>query len=105
MGQAGRERVSGGEVMTFAPVETAAPTAEQLAEYPGAYDSDELTVTYTVTACDGSLVLRRRKFPDSPLRPTITDQFISEDRLQIASSRSPFARVARARVHRRASAG
>ncbi|MGI8857497.1 MAG: serine hydrolase domain-containing protein [Thermomicrobiales bacterium] len=88
-----RERVSGGEVMAFASVDAAAPTAEQLASYPGVYHSDELDVAYTIAMRDDDLVLRRRKVPDSPLRPTIIDQFINQERLQIAFERDEDGQV------------
>jgi hypothetical protein len=57
------------------PVGAFAPTAAQLAEYVGAYRSDEAEVTYTVAVEEGRLVLKDRWRATTPLTPQYPDVF------------------------------
>jgi CubicO group peptidase (beta-lactamase class C family) len=60
--------------------ETAAPptlTPAQLAEYAGAYESEELKVTYTLTVVDGKLYYQRRRAPRTALSPARKDVFVA----------------------------
>ena len=83
-----------GKPMVYDAVPGAEPTLEQLAEYTGAYRSDELGTTYTVALHDGVLLLRRRKFRDSPLRPTIADAFqVESPGFQLTFTRDGRGRV------------
>jgi hypothetical protein len=65
----------------FDHVRTAAvkPTAEQLAEYAGAYASSEADATYKIAIENGQLVLRIDGWPDSTmnLSPSYKDAFMS----------------------------
>lgn len=63
------------EPTVFEYLETVNLTPAQLADYAGTYYSDELDTRYVVVVKDGKLMLRRRKFDDSPLRPTFADSF------------------------------
>jgi CubicO group peptidase (beta-lactamase class C family) len=59
-------------------VPAAAPTPAILAGYTGTYHSPELDVTYTLVLDNDTLTLRRRKFKDRPLHPTIADTFTDD---------------------------
>lgn len=61
--------------VSYDAVKVVVPTAEQLAEYAGAYYSDEIDSTYRVAVQDGKLVLLRKKYPPSSLQATFTDVF------------------------------
>jgi CubicO group peptidase (beta-lactamase class C family) len=63
------------EPTVFEYSETVSPTAAQLMEYAGTYYSEELDTRYTLIVKDGKLVLRRKKFDDSALKPTFADSF------------------------------
>ena len=62
-------------------VKPVAPTPEQLAEYAGAYYSDEIDATYRMAVQDGKLALLRKKFPQQTLQPTFGDSFNSSSLL------------------------
>jgi len=68
-------RVDDGKPEALQAVEVVAPTADQLAAYEGAYDSDELRVTYRFVLQDGELFLRHRNAPRDPLKPLLDDVF------------------------------
>ena len=53
----------------------AAPT--DVAAYVGAYRSPELDTAYEVVMREGQLWLKRRKFPDAAMTPTIADSFLA----------------------------
>lgn len=59
----------------FEPVEAASPTPDELNEYTGAFFSHELNVTYKFVVEDGKLFVKYRTAPESPLTPTIKDEF------------------------------
>jgi len=67
--------LEGSEPVVYEAVNSAAPTVEQLAEYTGAYYSDEIDSTYRVAMQDGKLTLLRKKFPAVPLQAAFTDAF------------------------------
>jgi hypothetical protein len=67
------------EPTVFEYTEAASPTLAQLAEYAGTYYSEELDVRYALIVKDGKLILRRKKFDDSALRPTFADSFTDPD--------------------------
>jgi hypothetical protein len=54
------------------------PTAAQLAEFAGAYRSDEIEAVYRMTLRDGTLRLERLKSQPSALDPIVTDTFSSQ---------------------------
>jgi CubicO group peptidase (beta-lactamase class C family) len=54
------------------------PTAAQLAEYPGAYVSQEIDPVYRISLQDGKLTLTRLKHKPDALRPTMRDVFAGE---------------------------
>jgi CubicO group peptidase (beta-lactamase class C family) len=67
--------LEGSPPITYEAVSSAAPTVEQLAEYSGAYYSDEIDSIYRVAVKEGKLTLLRKKFPPIPLQPAFTDAF------------------------------
>jgi len=67
--------LEGSPPVIYEAVNSAAPTVEQLAEYAGAYYSDEIDSTYRVAVEEGKLKLLRKKFPPVPLQPAFTDAF------------------------------
>lgn len=66
----------GGDVLERA--EPFMPTAAQLAEFAGAYRSDEIEAVYRMTLRDGTLRLERLKSQPSALDPIVTDTFSSQ---------------------------
>lgn len=52
-------------------------TSQRLADYAGAYVSDELDVQLTMVVREGKLVLQRRESEDAMLRPIYEDDFSS----------------------------
>jgi hypothetical protein len=67
--------LEGSPVIIYEAVKSVVPTAEQLAEYAGAYYSDEIDSTYRVALKDGKLTLLRKKYPPLPLQAAFTDAF------------------------------
>jgi CubicO group peptidase (beta-lactamase class C family) len=73
--------VAGVKTVTFSGeyaydrVETATPTAGELAQYAGRYYSPELDIYWTLEAGDDHLVAKRRKYVDSVLTPLFADAF------------------------------
>jgi CubicO group peptidase (beta-lactamase class C family) len=63
---------------TYKPVQLVSPSPEELGQYRGEFFSPELNVTYTFIIKEGKLWLEFRNAPDSPLNPTIKDEFINE---------------------------
>jgi CubicO group peptidase (beta-lactamase class C family) len=53
------------------------PTAAQLAEFAGAYRSDEIEALYRMTLRDGTLRLERLKSQPSALEPLVKDTFLA----------------------------
>lgn len=49
---------------------------KDLAAFAGVYRSDELDTSYEILIRDGKLWVKRSKFRDAPLRPTIADCFV-----------------------------
>lgn len=70
-------KLEGATPVVYEAVKSVVPTAEQLAEYAGAYYSDEIDSTYRVAVKDGKPVLLRKKFPQLPMQPIFTDAFNS----------------------------
>jgi hypothetical protein len=60
----------------FEAVELVNPTPDQLKEYAGRYDSDELAATYRLAVRDGRLWLRVNSRRWEPLDATIRDEFV-----------------------------
>jgi CubicO group peptidase (beta-lactamase class C family) len=69
----------GGEETVYLAVAPFEVGIEDLAEYAGAYYSDELDVTYQVVQEGEGLLLRRRKFTDYALEPALRDAFRYRD--------------------------
>lgn len=67
--------LEGSPPVIYDAVNSAAPTVEQLAEYAGAYYSDEIDSTYRVAVQEGKLTLLRKKFPAVPLQAAFADAF------------------------------
>jgi hypothetical protein len=64
------------EVLPFESVELADPSPEQLSEYAGEYESDELAATYRFRVKDGKLWLRVGSRRWERLDSTTSDEFI-----------------------------
>jgi hypothetical protein len=55
-------------------------TPDQLVEYTGDYYSDEVGTMYTLVVENGLLVAQHRRHSDTPLIPTLVDQFAGFER-------------------------
>jgi hypothetical protein len=75
MGLVETARSAGAKPVPFEQVEQSAPTAAEMAQYAGAYRSEEIEPTYRVVVEGGKLVLRRLKFPAQTLTPLVRDTF------------------------------
>ena len=60
----------------FQAVETVDPTPDQLKEYAGRYESDELAATYRLAVRDGRLWLRVNSRRWEALEATVRDEFV-----------------------------
>jgi len=69
--------ITGGRPVLYSAVQAVEPTTQQLAACAGAYYSEELDVTFELILRDDKLLVRRKKFPDRPLQPTMADVFTS----------------------------
>jgi CubicO group peptidase (beta-lactamase class C family) len=63
---------------TYEAVTAFDPTPAELAEYPGAFVSEEIDPIYRVTIQDGKLALTRLKHKPDALRPTMRDYFVGD---------------------------
>ncbi|UWZ82973.1 serine hydrolase domain-containing protein [Occallatibacter riparius] len=68
----------GGKPDTYEWVQAVDPTPAQLAEYGGAYVSDEIDPVYRFEVRDGKLALLRMKHKPDLLRPTVQDVFAGQ---------------------------
>lgn len=59
----------------YEPIALASPSPGELQEYKGEFFSEELNVTYKFVIREGKLYVKYRTAPDSPLKPTIKDEF------------------------------
>ena len=50
---------------------------KDLAAFAGVYRGEELDTSYEVVLRDGKLWVKRRKFKDAPMTPTIADCFLA----------------------------
>ena len=62
--------------LDFEAVELVDPTPDQLQEYAGRYESDELAATYRLIVRDGRLWLRVNSRRWEPLDATVRDEFV-----------------------------
>ncbi len=69
------EKTKTKEVRADEPITLASPSPEDLQEYVGEFFSEELNVTYKFIIREGKLYVKYRTAPDSPLEPTIKDEF------------------------------
>src|SRR5262249_356008 len=60
----------------FQAVELVDPNADQLKEYAGRYENDELAATYRLAVRDGRLWLRVNSRRWEPLEATVRDEFV-----------------------------
>jgi hypothetical protein len=81
----------GGKPTVFEPVTAAGYTAGQLAEFAGAYYSEEVDVRYTAAVKDGKLVLTLRG-DELPLEAAFADAFTAPD-TTVRFTRDPSGRV------------
>ena len=68
----------GGKPDTFESVTAFDPTAAEMAEYAGAFVSEELDPVYRIALQDGKLALTRLKHKPDTLRPATRDVFFGE---------------------------
>jgi len=68
----------GGKPNIFESATAYTPTAGELAEYTGAYVSEEIDPVYRMVLQDGNLTLTRLKNKPDTLRPTVRDVFTGE---------------------------
>jgi len=68
---------NGGKPIIHDRVELASYTSEQLARFAGAYYSEEIDATYTISFQDSKLILRRKNVDDAPLQLLFADTFSS----------------------------
>jgi CubicO group peptidase (beta-lactamase class C family) len=69
---------SAGKPNIFESAAAYTPTAAELAEYAGAYFSEEIDPVYRMVLEDGNLTLRRLKSKPDPLHPAIRDVFTGD---------------------------
>jgi hypothetical protein len=67
-----------GPVEVLERAEPFAPDAAALAEFAGAYRSDEIEPVYRLAVKDGQFRLERLKMPPAPLTPLVKDTFASQ---------------------------
>jgi CubicO group peptidase (beta-lactamase class C family) len=60
---------------TYESFDLVNPIQEQLKEYTGDYDSDELQVTFKLALKEGKLHFIHKNAPEGPLQPTLKDRF------------------------------
>jgi CubicO group peptidase (beta-lactamase class C family) len=68
----------GGKTEIYEAVTSFDPTAAQLAEYPGAFVSEEIDPVYRIALQDGKLTLLRLKHKPDVLRPATQDVFTGD---------------------------
>jgi CubicO group peptidase (beta-lactamase class C family) len=68
----------GGKPDVYEWVQAVDPAPAQLAEYAGAYVSDEIDPVYRFDVREGRLALLRMKNKPDPLRPTVQDVFVGQ---------------------------
>ena len=68
----------GGKPESYEAVTVFDPTAAQLAEYPGAFVSQEIDPIYRISIQDGKLTLDRLKHKPDTLRPAMRDVFVGD---------------------------
>jgi CubicO group peptidase (beta-lactamase class C family) len=68
----------GGKPDTFEAVTAFDPTVPELAEYAGAYVSEEIDPVYRIALLDGNLSLTRLKHKPSSLKPAMRDVFTGD---------------------------
>jgi len=69
---------TGGKPGTFEAVTPFDPTPTELADYPGAFVSEEIDPIYRIAIQDGKLTLTRLKHKPDTLRPTMRDYFVGD---------------------------
>jgi hypothetical protein len=65
----------GERAMVLDAMPRATATPADLAEYAGRYYSEEIDTAYNVSLEGSSLVIKRQKYPDTPLEPAFRDGF------------------------------
>jgi hypothetical protein len=61
--------------LNFERIDPHSPSPDELEEYTGIYTSKELETTHRIYLKDGHLYLIYRRSPQTPLQPTLKDQF------------------------------
>jgi len=69
------EAMPGRDPVLREAIDPTEPSARQLAEYAGAYESDELRARFELVVNEGHLAVRARNTPEMPLRPAVADEF------------------------------
>jgi CubicO group peptidase (beta-lactamase class C family) len=73
-----QQSFGGGKPNTFESATAYMPTAAELAEYTGAYVSEEIDPVYRMVLQDGNLILTRLKSKPDTLRPAVRDVFTGD---------------------------
>jgi CubicO group peptidase (beta-lactamase class C family) len=68
----------GGKLSTFESVTSFEPTAAEMADFVGAFVSEEIDPVYRIAIQDGKLTLLRLKHKPDTLRPTTQDVFVGD---------------------------
>lgn len=87
-----REGDPNGKETVYVAATPASPAAAELADYAGDYHSPELDVIFQFVVQGERLVLRRRKFSDRALHPTLADGF-TDARAQFDFTRDEAGRI------------
>lgn len=72
-------RGEGEQAMVFDAMPQATATPADLTEYAGRYYSEEIDTAYNISLQGPSLVIKRQKYPDTPLKPAFRDGFTASD--------------------------
>lgn len=71
-------RQRGGKPDTFESVTPFDPTAEEMADFAGAFVNEEIDAVYRIAIQDGKLTLLRLKHKPETLHPTTQDVFVGD---------------------------
>ena len=94
-----RVEIQGQPPSTLERVDMVSPADVPLADYAGAYHSDELNVTWSLEVRKGSLRFAGYGTPAAPFDPTLTDEFALGAELRVSFARDSTGRVVSMSAH------
>ncbi len=94
-----RIEVEGQHPSTFRRIELVDPAEVSLDDYAGAYQNEELRITWTFETRDGGLYFAGIGAPPEPLQPTTRDEFEHSAELRFTFERDDSGRVSSMLVH------